>query len=205
MPHAETGCGEIERSRRLFLLEEADDLVAVRGGADEVRVRLDVREQRLRVLREPEEPRPLLVDPLDRSFVHRAVPAVAFLDELTLGVERLAPDAVPTLVGREVDVLGVPLADPLPQVRDHAPGRVAADEPVALDADRLPRLVEARRNLIHELLRRQAALGRRFLDLLAVLVGAGETRRPRAHPGNRARRAPRRRRRRARGGDVSTQ
>jgi hypothetical protein len=136
----------------------------------------DVLQQRLGVLRQLEEPAALLVEPLDRPLVDRALPLFAFFDELALRVERLAADAVPALVRREVEVVGVDLADPLPQRGDDLLVVLArrADEPVALDAERLPHLVEARRDLIDELLRREPALLRRFLDLLPVLVRAGQ-------------------------------
>jgi hypothetical protein len=117
--------------------------------------------------------------------VRGADPGLAVARELALGVERLAPDAVPALVRREVEIVGVLAPDPLPQLPHDALVALAgrADEAVALlavlpvlalHAERAPRLVEARRDLVDQLLRREAALGRGLLDLLAVLVGAGE-------------------------------
>ena len=80
-------------------LQQPEDLVAANLGLQELRVRLEVREQRIAVLREAEEV-VLLLDPLGRPLVHGAQP----LDEVLLLLEGLAPDAVPALVVARVDV-----------------------------------------------------------------------------------------------------
>ena len=95
----------LDGDRRTYQQDPANRKEAMRE------VRLDVAEQGLGVLREPEEPAALLVEPRDRLLVDHAHPGVAVLDQLALGVERLAPDAVPALVGRQVQIVGVGPAD----------------------------------------------------------------------------------------------
>ncbi len=121
------------------------------------------------VLAEPEVVRLLLHD-LDGTLVHGAQP----VDQLLLGVELLARDAVRALVVGEVDVA---LLLQLPPQRLHLGlviGVRRADEVVVRDAELPPRLAVAPRDLVGVGLRRLAALLRDARDLLPVLVGAGE-------------------------------
>ena len=98
---------ETERSRRP-LLQERDDLVAVRLGPDEVRVRLDVVEQRLARTSRAGRTSCAPCRPTSTGVLWTGqMPRVAVLCELALGVERLAADAVPALVRRQVEVVGV--------------------------------------------------------------------------------------------------
>ena len=82
--------------------DEAEGLVALGLGPDEVGVLLVPLEQGLLVLREPEEV-VLLAHQLDGAAVDGAVA----VDQLGLGVVRLAGHAVEALVRAEVDVAGV--------------------------------------------------------------------------------------------------
>src|SRR4029077_2459186 len=84
--------------------------------------------------------------------------------------------AVPALVCLEIEIVGVVRADALPQRADDALVMRArrANEAVVGDAERFPARVEARRDLVDELLWREPAPLRGLFDFLAVLVGAGE-------------------------------
>ena len=167
--------------------QEAEHLVPVLLGLDEVRVTLDVRGERVAVRRELEEVRRLLGHPAHRALVHGAHRLVGrVLLELAVGVEGLAADAVPALVGGEVQVLRVLLQDALPEaLHDPLVTRLGGADEVAGEAVRGlrvveahaevdPRLAEARRDLIGERLRREPALLGGLDDLLAVLVRAGQ-------------------------------
>ena len=140
--------------------DEAEGLVALGLGPYEVGVLFVPVEQRLLVLREPEEV-VLLADQLDRSAVDGAVA----VDQLALGVVGLARDAVEAFVGAEVDVAGVVAG--LQQLV-HGPvvaGLGRADEVVVGDVEQLPGVAEALDGLVGPLavasprwLRRRAAL-----------------------------------------------
>ena len=93
--------------------DEAPRLVVAEAGQHEVRPLVVEREQPVLVGREPEEP-VLLLDPLGLDVV---VGALA-VDELVLGLERLAADAVEPGVDVLVDVAVV--VDPLQEVLDEA-------------------------------------------------------------------------------------
>ena len=83
-------------------LDQAQDLVAADVRLQELRMRREVLEQRLLILRQPEEV-VLLADPLRRR---RRVQRAVAVDEVLLLLERLAADAVPALVDAFVDVAG---------------------------------------------------------------------------------------------------
>jgi hypothetical protein len=96
------------------------------------------------------------------------------VDDLLLGVEALAAEAVVAAVLAEVDLAGVPqllqhgLHDaPVPRL-----GR--ADVVAVLQAQRVPGAPELRRVPVGQRLRADARPGRRLGDLLTVLVGASE-------------------------------
>ena len=97
-----------------------------------------------------------------------------FVVELLLGVEGLAARAVPAFVLRGVEVPGRLNAR---DDRFHAlavPRLGGADEIVVPDLELLPELVVAPHDAVGQRDRRRS-LGRgRFLDVLAVLVGAGQ-------------------------------
>ena len=105
-----------------------------------------VREQPVLVARQLEEV-VLLGDVLDRPAVDRAVA----VDELVLGVVRLARDAVEAFVGAELDVARVVdrLQELLHRLVVARLGR--ADEVVVGDVERVPRVAEAPRGLVDEL------------------------------------------------------
>ena len=113
----------------------------------------------------------LLLELVDGRLVDRAQAA---WQQLVVGVVRLAAHAVLAAVVVELDVAGVVAA--LQQLGDR--GVVArfggADEVVVGDVEAAPRRGEARGDPVGELLRSEPRRGRRLLDLLAVLVGAGE-------------------------------
>ena len=148
--------------------DEADDLVAARGREHEVRVGLVEGEEPVLPGGEAEEVAGLL-DPLDRRPGRRLA-----VHELALGVEGLVADRVPAGILAEIDVAGGD--EPLPQGR-HRPlvaGLGGADEVVVAVAHDAGELAEALRDLVGEGLRVDPAVTRGLLDLLAVLVGAGE-------------------------------
>jgi hypothetical protein len=91
----------------------------------------EVIEQRLLVLRQPEE-EILLADPLR---FHRRVQRAAAVDEILLLLELLAADAVPALVNALVDVAG--FVEPLRELGDAGPvPRLGgADEVVERDVE----------------------------------------------------------------------
>ena len=153
--------------------DEAHDLVAPALGLDETRVLFVVPEERAGVLLEPEEIR-LVLHQLDRRPVDGT--DVARLEEVLLGLELLAADAVPALVRAEIDVLRMPALDLLPEpLRAALVSRLGRpDEVVRLDLELRPGGAEASAHLIDEDRRRHAPLLRFALDLEAVLVGPGE-------------------------------
>ena len=129
-----------------------------------------VREQPVGEPRELEEV-VLLDDVLDRAQVNRAVPVV---DELVLGVVRLARNAVEALVGTELDVARV--VDLLQKAlhRLVVTGLGRADEVVVGDVEPVPRVAEVPGRLVDQLLRRHALRLGRPLHFQTVLVGAGQ-------------------------------
>ena len=134
------------------LADEAEHLVALALRRDDLGVVLDPVEQALLVAAQPEEV-VLLLELGDRLAVDRAVDAV---DQLGLGVVRLAGHAVRALVGVELDVAVV--LDPREQ-RLHR-GVVArlggADEVVVGDVEAVPGLAEPGRVAVGLLLGRDA-------------------------------------------------
>jgi len=96
--------------------------------------------------------------------------------DLVVALERLAADAVPPLVGPLVEVVGPAGEDALDQRPDAGLVRRigGADELIVRDAEPLPHRAERVRELVHELLRRNAPLLRGLRHLLPVLVHADE-------------------------------
>ncbi len=127
--------------------DEPEGLVALGVGLHEVRVLLVPVEQALLVLRQLEEV-VLLGDVLDGAAVDGAVP----VDQLGLGVVRLARDAVEALVRAELDV-AVVVAGLQELLDGHVVARLGgADEVVVGDLQQLPRILEAHDRLIGPLL-----------------------------------------------------
>src|SRR5262245_34021109 len=92
--------------------------------------------------------------------------------DLVVALEQLAADAVPALVTLLVEVVGRAFVNALDEclhsslvVRSRRP-----PETVVRDRESLPHPLEAARDLVDELLRRQAALRGGLRDLLPVLV-----------------------------------
>ena len=148
--------------------EVVHHLVLALHGLDEFRVRVDVLDQAVGVLTHLEEVRLLL----RRLHGAAAVGALA-VDKLGLGEERLARRAVHALVVTFVDVaLLVELfKDLLDLLFVVVVGR--ADEFVVGGVHYVPVRADDARDLIDVFLRRDAGGLCFFLDLLAVLVGAG--------------------------------
>ena len=148
--------------------EVVHHLVLALHGLDEFRVRVDVLDQAVGILAHLEEVRLLL----RRLHLAAAVGALA-VDELGLGEERLARRAVHALVVALVDVaLLVELfEDLLDLLFVVVVGR--ADELVVRGVHDVPVRADDLRDLVDVFLRRDAGGLRLFLDLLAVLVGAG--------------------------------
>ena len=103
-----------------------------------------------------------------------AVDGAVAVDEVGLGVVRLARHAVEALVGAELDVAGVVAGLEQPLDGPVVAGLGGADEVVVGDVEQLPRVPEALDGLVGPLPRRDAVGLGRPLDLQAVLVGAGE-------------------------------
>src|SRR5439155_17478598 len=95
----EARAGPADRQVLERLAQEAEDLVPVALGLDEVRVLLDVLDEPLLVLRHPEEV-VLLLDERERRLV---VGALA-VDHLLVGIEALAAEAVVAAVLAEIDL-----------------------------------------------------------------------------------------------------
>ena len=147
-------------------LDQPQDLVAPDLRLDEAWMLAVVIEQRLLVLRQPEEP-VLLANPVGLGAVDRAQP----LDQVLFGLERLAADAVEAFVGALVDVAIVE-AD-LGQLlhRGEMPPAVAgADEVVERDVQPLPDVAEDLLHLVAVGQRILALLDRLAEDVLRVLV-----------------------------------
>ena len=152
------------------LCEEAEDLVAARGGHDPLRVVLDVPDQPVAEVAHPEEV-VLFADALDRSARDR-VHAVG--PDLLFGEVAFLADRIPPGVLGLVDVSLV--VQTFQEGRHH--GDVfrfgGANEAVVGDAHFLPSRLEASRHDVAQLKRRDALCGRRLLDLLPVFVGSGQ-------------------------------
>ena len=151
------------------LLDESDHLVLAGGGLDEIGVVLVVLQQAVGIFAGLEEIRFLL------GFIHgaAAVGAAAVL-QLRFGPEALARLAVHALVGAFIDValLVQPGKDGLHALDVVVVGR--ADEPVIGDVHHLPQVLDRGHNGVHIFFGRHALGGGLVLDLLAVLVGAGQ-------------------------------
>jgi len=166
-PPFQRGAGDREVAETA--LHKADDLVVAAARTDAIGVRAVPLEQRFLVGREPEEVA-ALGEPLDRAA---ALEVVAVLD-LRVRNERLVGRKVPALVLPLVYITGVgDAADDLGH-RILVAGFGGADEVVVRDLEGLPQGVIARDHAVGELNRFDALLAGRLLDLLPVLVGAGE-------------------------------
>ena len=150
--------------------EVVEHLVGAGRRLDEVRVGLDIVDEPVLILAHAEEVA-LLARRLGGAAAVRA--EVALL-ELRGRPEGLAFGAVLALVGTLVDVaLLVELLEDLLHGLDVALVR-GADEVVVLDVHQLPQILGGGDDLIDKLLGRLAGLRGLALDLLAVLVRAGE-------------------------------
>ena len=149
-------------------LHEVDDLVPAALGLDEVGVRLVIGEQAVAEGREPEEVI-LLLDLAERDV---GVVRAAAVDQLLLGLERLAAVAVKARVRLLVDVPGVvDRLDELPAARVVA--RLAGlDEVVERDLERLPDLLELAGHVVDVGLGLDPELLGALRDLDRVLVVA---------------------------------
>ena len=149
--------------------DESEDFVHARLRLHRVGMRGVVLEEPVGEARQAEEV-VLLDHELDRAEVDRAVT----VDQLVLGVVRLARDAVEAFVRSELDVTLV--VDRLQEFlhRDVVTRLGRADEVVVGDVERIPRRAEVGGGLVDELLGRHTSRLRGALHLEAVLVGAGE-------------------------------
>ena len=151
------------------LKEIVDHFVLAGRGLDEIRMLLDVPDQPVLILAQLEE-----IGFLAGLF-HRAaaVRAVAVL-QLQFGEEALAGGAVPAFIAALVDVaLLVELAEDLLHGLHVALVR-GADEVVVVHIHQFPQVFDACHDLVHIGLRGHALGLGLALDLLAVLVRAGE-------------------------------
>ena len=159
------------------LLDDAQDLVLARVRPDAQPVGLDRLAQPGLVRREAEE-EVLLLGPLAGPLVVGA--DVVRLAQLLLVLEALAARAVPAAVLPEVDrvpaVGRLRLAQARPQLQDAPAVDVLGgpDEAVVADVVPVPQRAERRRDDVAVLLLGDAPLARDPLDVLPVLVGAGQ-------------------------------
>ena len=151
------------------LEEIVDHFIFAGGGLDEIRMLLDVPDQPVLILAQLEE-----IGFLAGLFHGAAaVGAVAVL-QLQFGEEALAGGAVPALVAALVDVaLLVELAEDLLHGLHMTLVR-GADEVVVIHIHQFPQILDACHDLVHVGLRGHALGSCLALDLLAVLVSAGE-------------------------------
>src|SRR5207302_1060901 len=160
------------------LFDERHDLVHARRRINEVRIPAVVLEQRLGVAAQFEE-EIALGGHLDgmSAFVF----AVAYL---ILGDERLLALAVPAGVLAEVNVVRNPLLNAADQLQ-HAEAVAllgGADEIVVADVELAPHLVMLGHDAVGQLDGQDSFLRRGALDLLPMLVGAGQEPDVVAHP-----------------------
>ena len=151
------------------LADEAEGLVALALGLHEVGVGLVPVEQGLLEGRQGEEP-VLLAEVLDRAVVDRAVA----VDQVVLGVVRLAGHAVQALVGVLVDVAVVLGRGQQLLHGGVVAGLGGADEVVVADVQQLPGLAVAGAGDVGLLLGAEAVLLGGPGHLQAVLVGPGQ-------------------------------
>ena len=165
--------GAADREVPQAATHEGDHLVAPGLRADEIRVVLVMLEQPVLPGRQPEEIGRLL-DPLDLRARGRDLLAVGRIGQLGLGIEGLVAHRVPTGVAARIDLAR--LHEPVPQYLAGAlMARLGgADEIVVGEVEHAGQLAEVLRYLVGEGLRLHAGIERRLLDLLAVLVGAGQ-------------------------------
>ncbi len=152
--------------------DQAEDLVAPGLRLQPRRVFGVVREEPVRVRREPEEV-VLLHDVFDGTLVDRAQPAV---EQLFRRVVRLARDAVQPLVGTEVDVVPAVLVHVGEELLDRAlvAGLRGPDVVVVGDVQARPDLLPLRLHVVDPDLGREAGRLGGALQLQAVLVGPRE-------------------------------
>ncbi len=121
--HAPVEAGAADREVDQPALDEAQDLVAARFRADEVRVGGVEIEQGLLVFGEAEEPG-LLGGPFDRRALRRELVAPLPVGQFLLLVEGLVADRIPAFVAVEIQVAGV---------RHRLPDRLAGGVMLGLD------------------------------------------------------------------------
>ncbi len=159
------------------LLDDPEDLVLPRLGTDEESIGGDPLLQPLLVGRQPEE-EVLLLGPLARQLVVGA--NVVRRQQLVLVLEALAPRAVPPrvrpLIDRVLPVRGLRRPQARPELQDASPVLLlgGADEAVVPDVEPIPEGTEFRRDLVAVLLLGDPPLAGDALDVLPVLVGAGQ-------------------------------
>ena len=149
--------------------EVIDHLVPARSGNDKILVRFDVCKQPVLVFGKAQE-----ICLLARAGNRRAAIGAAAVHNLRVGPEGFAGLAVVALIRALVDVA---LLVELSEYFLHHPfvlwvGRT--DEPVIGHAERIPDRADLTRHAVDIRLGRDAGLGRTVLDLLPMLVGAGE-------------------------------
>ena len=163
----EAGAGDAQIVQPLF--DERDHLIAAGFRFEELRILFEVLEQSVCVFADLEEVRFFL------CLFHRAAAVGAFaVDQLALRPERLAGRAVQAFILAFVDVaLLVHLHEDFLDALDMA-FLGGADEVVIGDLHGRPQILDACDDFVDILLRRDAGLFRLLLDLLAVLIGAGQ-------------------------------
>ena len=151
------------------LLDEGDHLVLAALGLDELGVLLVELQQAVGVLAGLEEVG-FLVGIVDFAAAVRALA----VHQLAVGPEALAGLAVVADVLALVDIaLLVELGEDL-LAGLHVVVVGGADEAVVADVQQLPQILDGGYDLVHILLGGHAGIGGLVLDLLAVLVGAGQ-------------------------------
>ena len=172
--HAPVEGGARDRQVLKAGAHEARHLVQPLARQNEIRNLVVEVEQLILVGGEAEEIA-LLLHPFDRrSGLGREPRAVLVQMGLVFGVIGLIADRVPAGIFVEIDVTGC-LHPPPDRLRGPIMARLGgADEIVVGAVQPLDHGAETRHVAIQQVLRRQTIPRRRLLDLLAVLVGAGE-------------------------------
>jgi len=152
-----------------LLAQETERLVGAEGGLDEFGVGFDVLDQPVPVLAHPEE----VVGFDDLGDFAAAVRTLAF-DQVLLGEEPFAADAVPAGVFGPVDLVAV--VEVLENFADGllVEGVGGANEAVVGDAEPIPERLEPDDCLVAVRFGVHVARGGGFFHLLAVFVGSGQ-------------------------------
>ncbi len=152
-----------------FLPQEPERLIAPEIWLDKFRIVLNVLDQPVLILAHPQEIVGL-ADPVHRPFAVRTGPVLkVFLHE-----KPLTGDTIPTVILGPVDL--ALLIQRLKQLLHHSlmPGLGGTDEIIVGDFELLPQVLKTNHRGIGMLLGRDSRFIRRLLNLLSMLIRAGQ-------------------------------